>query len=131
PFAQQPAGMDQELGAAFEVPGGTRSLSVHDEASGSGAQEECGAVSAHADGCAIRRREAAGDEVLTGELGSGVAGRGCDVRVYVLARGASSRADSDAGEAVGVSDSAECLGTHLAVGSVVEGSGIRYPATLS
>ena len=48
-----------------------------------------------------------------------------DVRVYVLARGASSGADSDAGASVGVSDSTKGVGTDLAMELVVEASWIE------
>ena len=87
-------------------------------------------MSADAYGCAYWRAEAAGDKVLARELGSGMAGWRGDVRVYVLARGASSGAGFDAGEAVGICDSIEGVGTDLAVGSVVEGSGDEDSASI-
>src|ERR1700757_701711 len=88
-------------------------------------------MSAHAHRGIDWRREAPGDQVLARELDSGVAGRGSNVRVHVLARGTSSRADPDAGASVGVSHSAECVGTYLAVGSAVERSGIEDQAAIT
>ena len=90
-----------------------------------GAREGGQAVSGDADRWVDGRGNEAGDEVFAWELGSSVAGRRCDVRVHVFARGPSSRADSDAGASVGPSHSTQRVGKDLAVGLVVEGSGTK------
>src|SRR6266436_5478829 len=95
--AQQPSRVVEEFRAASEVSAATRSRPLHPEAGCCRAQEKRRAVPAHVVGCSLGRSESPRCKVLTRQLDSNVARRRHHVRLHVLARGASSRSDFDAG----------------------------------
>jgi hypothetical protein len=120
----------EEFGAASEVSGITRSGPLHHEAGCGGAQEKRGAVFAHVDGRAFGSSESARYKILSRELDADLACRGDDVRVYVFARGASSRTNCDVGAPGRVSRASQNSG-HLALGEAVEEGGTYNPAPVS
>jgi hypothetical protein len=95
--AQLPSGVAEEFRATSEVSAATRSRPLHDEAGRRRAQEKRRAVLADVDGCSLGRSESPRYKVLSRQLDTNVARRRDDVRLHVLARGASSRPDFDAG----------------------------------
>jgi len=119
-FAQLSTGVAEELRASLAMSCSPRSRSVHDEAGCQRAYQERDAMCTHADGCALRRSRSKGKEVFPRQLGSSLACWWNHVRLHVLARSASSRADFDAGASTGISHSSQYLGTDLAMELVME-----------
>src|SRR6267143_2758488 len=95
--AQCPLQVGQAYSSASEVSAATRSRRLHDEAGCRRAQEKRRAVPAHVVGCSLGRSESPRCKVLSRQLDANVARRRDQVRLHVLARGASSRSDFDAG----------------------------------
>src|SRR6266404_1966435 len=94
--AQEPPGVAQELRATFEVSRTARSRPLHHEASRRCAQEECGAVPQNARGRSIDGPQAARHEIFARQLDANLARERHHVRVHVLPRSTSSRANPDA-----------------------------------
>src|ERR1700720_1035069 len=124
--AQLPSGVAEEFRAASEVSGAARSRPLHHEAGCRRAQEKRRAVSADVDGCSFGRSESPRYKVLSRQLDANVADRRDHVRLHVLARGASSRPDSDAG-APGWLPRPARYSRHLALGEALK-TGWAYHA---
>src|SRR5216684_772566 len=95
--AQQPSRVVEEFRAASEVSAATRSRPLHHEAGCCRAQEKRRAVPAYVVGCSLGRSESPRCKVLARQLDANVARRRNHVRLHILARGSSSRPNSDAG----------------------------------
>src|SRR5260370_23356912 len=120
--------MVEGCGAAPEVATGARPRTLRHEAGGRRAEEERCAVPAHADGCSLGRSESPRCKVPPRRLRADMAGRRDDVRLHVLARGASSGADLDAGAPARLPrPGAE----YLAMGEALETNRPEHAATLS
>jgi hypothetical protein len=128
--AQQPAGVAEEFRAASEVSAATRSRPLHQEASCRRPQEKRRAVPAHVVGCALGRSESPCRKVLSRWLGADVARRRDDVRLHVLARGASSRPDFAVGSPARLPRPQGHV-RHLAMGEALETSRPDHAAALS
>ena len=84
---------------------------------------------AHVDGRAFGGSESPRYKILARELDADVACRRDHVRVYVLARGASSRADFDVGAPNGLSSSSQ-NSWRVALGEALETGGADYEAAV-
>src|SRR5882724_3494878 len=95
--AQCPLQVGQAYSSASEVSAATRSRPLHHGAGCCRAQEKRRTVPAHVVGCSLGRSESPRCKVLSRQLDANVARRRDYVRLHVLARGASSRSNFDAG----------------------------------
>ncbi len=127
--AQCPLQVAEAYSAASEASAATRSRPLHHEASCCRAQKKRRAVPAHVVGCSLGRSESSRCTVLSRRLGANVARRRGHVRLHVLARGASSRSDSDAGPPARLPRPQSHV-RHLAMGEALETSRPYHAATL-
>ena len=111
----------RELCPSFEVSRSAQSGPLHHQASRFRAQEECRPVPQNAHRRFIDRPQAARNEILAGKLDAHLACGRNHVRLHVFARGASSRANPDAGAPAWLSPASQNA-RHLALGKIVEGS---------
>src|SRR5216684_3269916 len=128
--AQQPSRVVEEFRATSEVSAATRSRRLHHKAGCRRAQEKRRAVPAHVVGCSLGLSESPRCKVLTRQLDSNVARRRDHVRLHVLARGASSRSDFDAGPPARLPRSLQ-NSRHLALGEALETSRPYHAPALS
>ena len=98
---------------------------MNDEAGCGCSSEKRRAMFADVDGCSFGGSESVGCEIFAWELGANVAGWRDHVCLHVLARGASSRADFDAGTSAWLSRAAR-YAWRVALGEALEEGWVEY-----